>query len=285
VADYDLTRFYDAREDKLTDLFYVADRSMRESGYDPSNRFGPFNIGVIDHNPVCLNVLLYVMEMQTADIVDRLSASTEPEVRKQLRRFPAATWWRDKATHRAALINRTMWDEEAGLYFDYNYVDGTRRGYAFSSTFFPLWAGIASREQAARVVRNLVLFEKRGGLQASAHTSGSQWDSPFGWAPLQLIAFKGLQRYGYELEANRIAVNFLSTVLKEYVNHNAIFEKYDVTTRESQVGGGLRFGYTSNEVGFGWTNGAFLELYAELPEEERARVRRLDGIGVGDMLY
>jgi len=285
IADYDLGRFYNAETDTLTDLFYVADRTMRESGFDPSNRFGPFNIGIIDYNPVCLNTLLYAMELDASEIVDMLSRSQNAEVRDGMQRRATSAWWREAAMRRAALINRTMWDDEAGLYFDYNFTNGTRRGYAYSATFFPLWAGLATRHQAERVVRNLHLFERRGGLQTSAYSSGSQWDSPFGWAPVHFIAVKGLERYGYDVEAHRIAVNFLSTILKEFVAHNAIFEKYDVTDRVSQVNRDLRYGYTTNEVGFGWTNASWLELYADLPEHERARVLRLDGVGVGDVYY
>ena len=39
---------------------------MRESGFDPSGRFGPFSVDIIHYNPVCLNSLLYLMEIQTA---------------------------------------------------------------------------------------------------------------------------------------------------------------------------------------------------------------------------
>src|SRR5262249_38811222 len=66
VTDYDEGDYYDARRDMLTMLFYKGDRSMRESGFDPSDRFGRFNVDVIHYNPVCLNSLLYLMEKQTA---------------------------------------------------------------------------------------------------------------------------------------------------------------------------------------------------------------------------
>jgi alpha,alpha-trehalase len=69
-------------------------------------------------------------------------------------------------------------------------------------------------------------------------------------------------------------------VLKDFVEHNTIVEKYDVEARTSSLGAGLRFGYASNEIGFGWTNAAFTELYARLPEGERAKVLELDGVGV-----
>ena len=35
VRDYDVARFYDRQADRLSDLFYKGDRSMRESGFDP----------------------------------------------------------------------------------------------------------------------------------------------------------------------------------------------------------------------------------------------------------
>ena len=42
VTDYDESRFYDGEKDVLSAQFYKGDRSMRESGFDPSNRFGAF---------------------------------------------------------------------------------------------------------------------------------------------------------------------------------------------------------------------------------------------------
>ena len=36
---------------------------MRESGFDPSERWGPFGVDVIEYAPVCLNVLLAVFNL------------------------------------------------------------------------------------------------------------------------------------------------------------------------------------------------------------------------------
>ncbi len=72
VTDYDLAQYYDRERDQLTPLFYRGDRSMRESGFDPSNRFGPFSVDIIHYVPVCLNSLLYQMELDTAEIVTLL---------------------------------------------------------------------------------------------------------------------------------------------------------------------------------------------------------------------
>jgi alpha,alpha-trehalase len=253
VADYDVSQYYDSSDDRLTPLFYKGDRSMRESGFDPSSRFGPFSIDIIHYNPVCLNSLLYLMEMQTAEIMDLLKREKE------------AAAWRQLAQDRAARMNRLMWDAQDGLYYDYDFVHGRIRRYPFLTTFYPLWAGIASQDQAAHVVRNLARFERPGGFQTSEFKSGDQWDAPFGWAPLQWIAVEGLRRYGYRTEADRISMRFLSLVERQFRRHGTLEEKYDVVRQSDQVSTGLRFGYRTNEAGFGWTNAVFTTLFDELP--------------------
>jgi len=259
VTDYDVGEYYDARRDILTTLFYKGDRSMRESGFDPSNRFGQFNVDIIHYNPVCLNSLLYLMESQTAEILRALDREAEAEQ------------WSQRAKDRASRINALMWDTQAGLYFDYEFVHKRRRNYPFLTTFFPLWAGIASKEQAAAVVKNLPVFERPGGLQTSTNVSGNQWDAPFGWAPLEMIAVEGLRRYGFNTEADRISREFLSLVFEQYQQSGVIVEKYDVVKRSSRVSGEIHFGYSSNEAGFGWTNGVFTRLFDELkaPEQQQ----------------
>lgn len=268
VRDYDESMFYDSERDELTPAFYKGDRSMRESGFDPSNRFGPFGVDVPEYDPVCLNSLLYVYERDAAEIARELGRAAEAEA------------WERRADARRDAVNRLTWDERDGLYYDYNFDKREVRRYPFVTTFYPLWAGLASKEQAARVVSNLKLFERAGGLRTSTSRTGNQWDAPYGWAPMQLIAVEGLRRYGYEKEAERVSVNFLSLVLKEFVAHNTIVEKYDVEARTSSLGAGLRFGYSTNEIGFGWTNAAFTELYARLSPAARKKVLELDGVGV-----
>jgi alpha,alpha-trehalase len=53
----------------------IGDRSMREGGYDPSCRFGQFNVDIIHYAPVCLNSLLYRMELDMAKIQKLLGNS------------------------------------------------------------------------------------------------------------------------------------------------------------------------------------------------------------------
>lgn len=264
VTAYDVSQYYNAQTDSLTPLFYKGDRSMRESGFDPSGRFGPFSVDIIHYDPICLNSLLYLMETRTAELLREIPAEAD--------QAPA---WLKRAQRRAELINKLMWNQQDGLYEDYNFVHRRTRHYPFLTTFYPLWVGIATPEQAARIVRNLPLFERPGGLQTSTTDTGDQWDAPFGWAPLELIAVEGLRRYGYRKEADRLSENFLSMVAEQYRDTGAILEKYDVVRRSAELNREIRFGYRTNEAGFGWTNAVFTNLLDALPAPQRARVLAL----------
>ena len=260
IPDYDVTKYYDLRDHKFTDAFYKGDRSMRESGFDPSSRFGPFNIDIVHYNPVCLNSLLYLMEAQMGQILHLLNKESE------------TTLWEQRAAERVERINRLLWDEKDGLYYDYNFLSRKVRRYSFLTTFYPLWAGFATDRQAASVVANLGRFQRAGGLQTSEFQSGDQWDSPFGWAPLQLIAVEGLRRYSYKDEADRISINFLKMVHHEYRSSGNLEEKYDVVRGSAQIGNELRYGYRTNEAGFGWTNGVFEVLFDGLSKQHQSEI-------------
>src|SRR5580658_3944707 len=259
VAEYDVSQFYNAATDELTPLFYDGDRAMRESGFDPSARFGPFSVDIIHYNPVDLNCLLYRMEMDMAAILTMLERQD-------------ASSWADRAAVRAASINKLMWNPEAGLYFDYNFVERRLSKYHFLTTYYPVWAGIASKEQATQLVAHLDIFERLGGLQMSDNQSGNQWDAPYGWAPMQIIVVEGLRRYGYLKEADRVANRWLAMIVNDFAEHGVIKEKYDVVTGKSNLAAGLKFGYTSNEIGFGWTNASTV-LFAVKLNEDRVNAK------------
>jgi alpha,alpha-trehalase len=196
--------------------------------------------------------------------------------------------WRHRAERRRVAIDRYLWDEKTGLYLDYNFETKQRRQYEFATTFYPLWAGLSSAEQARRVRGNLARFEAPGGLLTSTRVTGNQWDAPYGWAPLQMIPADGLRRYGYSADADRISRKFLALVTKEFEEHGTIVEKYDVRRRESDVEAGIRFGYAANQIGFGWTNAAYLDLLAGLDKKpvrpRRVRAGRMARSGGSDGL-
>lgn len=241
----------------LTAEFYKGDRSMRESGFDISHRFGPLSGDTHNFAAVCLNSLLYKTEKD----LEWMS--------RQLGRQSEALRWRERARRRREGMQRYFWDNSRGLFFDYNFKTATRSSYEYASTFYPLWAGVATPEQARAVARNLAIFEQPGGLAMSRRETKAQWDYPYGWAPIHLIAVEGLRRYGFRAEADRLSYKFLTMVLENFRTDRTIREKYNVVTRSSETQ--VEAGYRENVIGFGWTNGVFLELLHRLPKDLASR--------------
>jgi alpha,alpha-trehalase len=249
----------------LSPEYYKGDRSMRESGFDITFRFGPYGAETHHYAPVCLNSLLYKVETDLAQMSEWLGDQA------------ASSVWRQQAERRRKIIQTLLWDGHSGMFFDYDFAKGKLSSYEYASTFYPLWVGAATAEQARAVVNNLPRFEYEGGLAMSTHESGVQWDYPYGWAPIQLLAVEGLRRYGYNAEADRISIKFLSMVLVNFERDTNIREKYNVVTDSSNIK--LAEGYRDNIIGFGWTNAVFLELMNQLPTDKIERILAAPGSG------
>jgi alpha,alpha-trehalase len=248
-----------ARQFKLSADYYKGDRSMRESGFDVSFRFGPFGSATHHYAPVCLNSLLYKTEKDLEQISLWLGHGDD------------AKKWSQRAEERRKLITQYLWNNEQGLFFDFNFQKNRMSDYKYASTFYPLWAGLATPEQAKAVVGNLKIFERRGGIPMSTDETGAQWDLPYGWGNIEMLAIDALRRYGYNADADRVSYEFLSTIAENFRRDGNIREKYNVVTRSSEAH--VELGYEMNVVGFGWTNAAFLELLHGLP---KGMVERLE---------
>jgi alpha,alpha-trehalase len=248
------------RRFNLSADYYKGDRSMRESGFDVSFRFGPFGAATHHYAPVCLNSLLYKTEKDMEQISRWLGHSVDAEK------------WSRRAEERKRLIRRYLWDERAGLFFDYDFTTAQRSSYRYATTFYPLWAGLATMEQARRVMANLPAFEKPGGLAMSTEDTGAQWDLPYGWGNIEMLAVDGLRRYGYNADADRVSYEFLAMVVENFRRDGDLREKYNVATRSSEAH--VELGYQMNVVGFGWTNAAFLELLHDLPKPMAERLEK-----------
>ncbi len=235
---------------RYTADYYKGDRAMRESGFDISFRFGAFSGSTHHFAPVCLNSLLYKAETDMEKIATILGKPQE------------AKDWSAKAAHRKELFNRYLWDASRGMFYDYDFTKKRRSTYDYITTFYPLWVGLATPQQAKAVIANMKIFERKGGLLMSPYETGVQWDAPYGWAPTQLIAVEGIRRYGAKADADRAAREWVSTVAEALKREGTIREKYNVETGSSDAV--VTAGYHENLVGFGWTNGVTLQFIHDL---------------------
>jgi alpha,alpha-trehalase len=241
----------ETEEITLSRDFYRADRSMRESGFDVSFRFGPHGAGTHHFAAVCLNSLLFKYEQDLEAISMMLGRSQN------------AAEWKKRAKQRGEDIQKYLWDAKSGMYFDYNIDRQERSRYEYITTFYPLWAGTATKEQAAAVMKNVGKLERPGGLVMSPYETEGQWDLPYAWAPTQLLAIEGMRKYGFNSDADRISYNFLSMVTENFRHDGTIREKYNAVTRSSETA--VKAGYNINVVGFGWTNAVLLVFLHDLP--------------------
>lgn len=237
-----LSRYYD--------INMLHDLAEAESGWDMTPRF---NRRALDYLPVDLNSLLYKYEMDFARTAHLLG-----DVRE-------AAQWESAAKARASTMNELMWDKGRGMFHDYNYAKKRKGGVASLATFYPLWAGLATEKQAEELVKALKRFEHKGGLSTTdalplgSYVPGAlptQWAHPNGWAPLQLLTIRGLERYGYHEDAKRIAHKWLKTNLDWFSKNGVFLEKYNVVNPEKPPVKGV---YPS-QMGFGWTNAVFQSL-------------------------
>ncbi len=242
---------------RLTRDFYEGDRAMRESGFDPSDRFGPFSGATHHYAPECLNSLLYRYERDLAHLAHLLGKPQD------------AVQWERRANARAATMQRYLWQPKEGVFGDYDFVRAKPSTYAYITSLYPLWAGVATREQANAIKTRLNLFERPGGLSMSNTNTGLQWDEPYGWAPTNWIAVAGLDAMGFHADAARIAQHFDATVDAGFAADGTIREKYNVVAGNAHVT--VSEGYTQNVIGFGWTNAVYLK-FKEIAERPSARL-------------
>jgi alpha,alpha-trehalase len=231
---------------RLTADYYHGDRAMRESGFDTNFHFGPFGGSTHHYAAVDLNSLLYRYELDLRDFAKQLGKTAEAER------------WAQAAAARKAAMDKYLWQRQLGMYRDYDFVAGKPSDAPYLTTFYPLWAGAASKEQATAVRNTLPTFELRGGLAMDDRPSGTQWNSPFGWAPTNWLAVHGLDTYGFHDDARRIAGKFNDTIDRSFASDGTIREKYNMALGNADVK--VSAGYSTNVIGFGWTNAVYLKF-------------------------
>ncbi|KAJ5569951.1 Neutral trehalase [Penicillium hispanicum] len=260
------------------DEYFLHDRAVRESGHDTSYRLERVcaNLATVD-----LNSLLYKYEVDIAWIIrtqfkDKLEIPVEfRTAQTQNVQFESSAAWDRRARKRKLHMDQLLWDPEKGMFFDYDTVKKERTGYETATTFWAMWAGLATPQQAAVMVsKALPRLEAFGGLVSGTEESrgavslerpNRQWDYPYGWAPQQMLAWTAFLRYGYQEEAERLAYKWLYMITKAFVDFNGVVvEKYDVTRPidphrvDAEYGNqGTDFKGAPRE-GFGWVNASYV---------------------------
>lgn len=256
VEGYNLSRYGDR------DAGYSLN-SERESGWDFTKRF--YN-RCAQFLPIDLNGgFLYKSELNFAESAKILGDNLSQEK------------WLKQAEERKEEINNLMWNKEKGFFFDYDFVHKVQSNFYSLAGFLPLWSGLATKEQAAQMVKHLDKFETESGLTITDPDSikpiaisdapeisqedlwtlnevltPKQWDYPSIWRPIEYLVVIGLLEYGYTKEAVRIMEKALAAEAKIFRQYGEFYEKMNGLTGDKSS----NFHYP-NQGGFGWTNAIF----------------------------
>ncbi|MCW5517163.1 alpha,alpha-trehalase TreF [Muriicola sp. Z0-33] len=230
-------------------------RAGAESGWDYTSRWFADgstieSIETTDIIPVDLNALLFGLEevlthcfKDDAAYVASLKLSME---------------------NRKAFLDQYCWNEQEGVYADFNWVAQKQTSIKSLAMVYPLFFKMSNQSQADEVASYVKEhFLKPGGVVTTLYDTGQQWDAPNGWAPLQWMTIIGLQNYGHKDLARTIAERWVSLNEKVYANTGKFVEKYNVEDLSLEAGGGE---YPVQD-GFGWSNGVYLALKGYLENQ------------------
>jgi alpha,alpha-trehalase len=233
-----------------------------ETGWDLNHRF---EHRCSDFCPVDLNSSLFLYEKFFAEF----AAPGERET------------WRQRAEARKQKINELCWDEDQGAFFDWNHAENRRGSMISVANFDPLWSGLATPEQARRIVeKTLPRLEFAHGIAACApgpRHRVCQWDYPNAWPCVQNLTYRGLAYYGFNEGARRVATKYISTVTRCFEKTGDLWEKYNAVN--GTVNTPSETGYNASAVRefdrcdehaalgappamMGWTAGVYIDAVA-----------------------
>jgi glycogen debranching enzyme len=164
------------------------------------------------------------------------------------------TPFQEQAHKTAKAINNKLWDENHGIYVDYDLANDESVEIHMLSGFMPYFADIPSPIRAERMFNylNTNSFSRLKGdhlavpsydRQEPGFSNKKYWRGPI-WLNLNWLLYKGLARYGHKPYDNKI-----QTTLIKLCKEEGFWEYYDPGTGE---------GYGSN--GFSWSASLLIDL-------------------------
>ena len=222
-----------------------------ESGWDITPRWG---FETENYVQVELNALLYALESNLADFYCILG-------------MDGAEKWVEKAEKRKMLMQKYMLKD--GVFYDYNFKTGKISDVFSSASFYPMFVGMISSEQAKALAENLYRLEAEYGIAATESQASDysyQWQYPNGWAPQQNLVMQGLAKYGYKEDATRVAQKYVNLVESNFEKTNNIWEKYNVVTGGIDVVDESSHRHSVLPPMMGWTAGVYLEALKYIEE-------------------
>ena len=248
--------YYENNAKHESGLFYFFDDFAIGVDNDPATFYRPDNSSA----SIFLNSLMFV-ELGAMSYLAKAIGNKEKEA-----------YYAKRQSELKNAINTHCYDEKDGMYYscdinlrpiDNNVLlhSGAPRHYSTLiqrlgawSSFLPLWAGIPTKEQAERMVRENLLDENAFWAQHGVRSlskyekmyrivgtcNPSSWQGGV-WILSNYFVFKGLIRYGYIQEGRELAKKTVDLLSRDFAESSAFHEYYHPETGE----GVFHKGFTS----------------------------------------
>ncbi|UQD55498.1 trehalase family glycosidase [Flavobacterium sp. K5-23] len=180
----------------------------------------------LDQESVDLNSFLYAEKNYLAKMAKVLKLESEEKN------------WTEESAKLKNQIQTQFWDANTGWFYDTS-IDGkniiTDMG---CEGFLPLWAEVATREQAKSIKDNLlnpdifntfVPLPTLAANQAKFNPANGYWRGPI-WLDQSYFGINGLEKYGYQNEANQLAHKLIHNAEGALEKGKSIRENYHPTT-------------------------------------------------------
>ena len=255
--------YHEHHRHKETGLYYWQDDLAIGVDNDPSTFFRPNGSSA----SIYLNCLMYKELLAMAYIADRLALADE------------AARYNDMAAVLKKAVQEHCWDEKDGMYYsvDINLLpytgepeyifgkpfvlhEGAPRDYPCLiqrlgcwSGFMALWAGIATEQQAERMVKENLMDERTFCAPYGVRTlsklekmynmrpthNPSNWQGPI-WGVSNYMVFRGLVDYGFKKEARTMAQKTVALYGSDLKKEGALHEYYNPDTGEPIINKGFQ---------------------------------------------
>jgi putative isomerase len=133
---------------------------------------------------------------------------------------------------------KEMWDEKAGMFLNVNLHTGEKSSRLSPTNFYPLLAGAATKEQAARMVKeHLTNPEEFWGeyvIPSIARNDAAFKDQQYWrgriWGPMNYLVYLGLRNYGSPEVRKEFVQKSYDLFLKEWKENGHVHENYNAIT-------------------------------------------------------
>lgn len=222
-----------------------------ESGMDNGVRFDDAvmlqngkNAWSMNQENICLNSFLYAEKNILAEMATILNKKEEADQLKA------------DAQKLKKYIQTQMFDQETGFFYDRRLKTGDFIKVMGAECWLPLWAGVATPEQARQVMEKIMDPAKfnttlpLGTLDIShprLRPVRGYWRGPV-WVDQVYFGIMGLRNYGYDKEADYLLEKFINNA-QGLTADGPIHENYNPLTGE-----------TLNCPNFGWSSALIIKM-------------------------